>query len=105
MLEKTRKVLELISDDDLFANNDIRFVGGTALSYIISHRLSEDLDFAALELNPKEIIKVMSKYGAEKMEHDPTMKDYVHNDGEDIDNSYMKFMLDGVKIEFFCSTF
>ena len=30
---------------DLFKNFDIRFVGGTALSYRINHRLSEDFDF------------------------------------------------------------
>ena len=35
MLEKTQKVLEIISNDDIFKNNDIRFVGGTALSHII----------------------------------------------------------------------
>lgn len=45
MLEKTKKVLEIICNDDLFKNFDIRFVGGTALSYRINHRLSEDLDF------------------------------------------------------------
>jgi predicted nucleotidyltransferase component of viral defense system len=105
VLEKTQKVLELISNDDIFKNNDIRFVGGTALSHIIKHRLSEDLDFAAIKLNPKKIIKMMDNYGAIKMEHDPTMKDYVENDGEDIDNNYMKFMLNGVKVEFFTPPF
>ena len=43
--EKTKEVLEIICNDDLFKNFDIRFVGGTALSYRINHRLSEDLDF------------------------------------------------------------
>ena len=45
MLEKTKEVLEIICNDDLFKNFDIRFVGGTALSYRINHRLSEDFDF------------------------------------------------------------
>lgn len=31
MLQKTQEVLELIANDELFENNDIRFVGGTAL--------------------------------------------------------------------------
>ena len=43
MLQKTQEVLEFIANDELFENNDIRFVGGTALSYLIDHRLLEEL--------------------------------------------------------------
>ena len=32
MLQKTQEVLEFIANDELFENNDIRIVGGTALS-------------------------------------------------------------------------
>ena len=101
MLEKTQEVLNFIANDDLFKNNDIRFVGGTALSYLIKHRLSEDLAFASLEFPKEEILKTMLKYGAVKLEHNPTEEDYVKNDGGDINSHYMKFMLKGVKIEFF----
>ena len=101
MLEKTQEVLNFIANDDLFKNNDIRFVGGTALSYLIKHRLSEDLDFASLEFPKEEILKTMLKYGAVKLEHNPTEEDYVKNDGGDVNSHYMKFMLKGVKIEFF----
>jgi len=52
MLEKTKKVLDILAQDEFFKNNDIKFVGGTALSHLINHRLSEDLDFAMLEINP-----------------------------------------------------
>ena len=34
MLQKTQEVLELIANDELFENNDIRFVGGTALAQV-----------------------------------------------------------------------
>ena len=105
MLQKTQEVLELIANDELFENNDIRFVGGTALSYLIEHRLSEDLDFASLEVSSEEIEEVMKKYGAEKLEHDPTQEDYVTNEGEDINSHYIKFMLKGVKVEFFAPPF
>lgn len=43
MLQKTQEVLELIANDELFENNDIRLVGGTALSHLIDHRLLEEL--------------------------------------------------------------
>ena len=63
MLEKTKEVLEIICNDDLFKKHDIRFVGGTALSYRINHRLSEDLDFATLNLSPKDISNMIYQYG------------------------------------------
>lgn len=34
MLPKTKEVLDLIANDELFKKYDIRFVGGTALSYL-----------------------------------------------------------------------
>jgi hypothetical protein len=37
MLQKTKEVLELIANDELFVKFDIKFVGGTALSYLINH--------------------------------------------------------------------
>ena len=92
MLEKTKEILEIICNDDLFKNFDIRFVGGTALSYRINHRLSEDLDFATLKLSPKEISNMIFKYGGKIIDHDKTMEDYVSNDGADINYSYMKFL-------------
>ena len=105
MLKKTKNTLELIMNDDFFLKYDFRFVGGTALSHIINHRLSEDLDFASLELPCEEIEAFMKSYGAKKLEHDVTMEDYVTYDGEDIEISYMQFMLDGVKVEFFTPPF
>ena len=105
MLEKTKEILEIICNDDLFKNFDIRFVGGTALSYRINHRLSEDLDFATLKLSPKEISNMIFKYGGKIIDHDKTMEDYVSNDGADINYSYMKFLLSGVKVEFFTPPF
>ncbi len=108
MLPKTKEVLDFIANDELFKKYDIRFVGGTALSYLINHRLSEDLDFATLILEPyqvEEIEEMIKKYGGEKLEHNITMEEYTLNDGEDIDLIYIKFMINGVKIEFFTPPF
>lgn len=108
MLPKTKEVLELIANDELFEKYDIKFVGGTALSYLINHRLSEDLDFATLVLEPhhvEEIEKMINKYGGIKLERNITLEDYTANDGENIDLIYIKFMIDGVKVEFFTPPF
>jgi len=105
MLEKTKEVLELIANDKLFKDNDIRFVGGTALSYLIKHRLSEDLDFASSEIDLEEIEKMIKSYGGTRIEYDETMREYIENEGGDIEKSYLKFDLDGVKVEFFTPPF
>lgn len=105
MLEKTRKVLETISKHLLFAEHEIRFVGGTALSYLINHRLSEDLDFAMLELCRDKIEEMMLSYGATKIEHDLTANEYAKNEGSDLDEYHLKYILDGVKVEFFSPSF
>lgn len=101
MLEKTKKVLDKLSKDKLFANNDIRFVGGTALSYYINHRLSEDLDFATIDLNKELIDTAMLSYGATKIEHNNNMTDSATNDGFNLEDSYIVYMLDDVKVDFF----
>ena len=101
MLKKTKKALELIAHDQFFADYDVRFVGGTALSYMMQHRLSEDLDFATLKLPKDEIIKMMLKYGATKKEHSTFVIDSAANDGFDIDDCHVMFELNGVKVDFF----
>ncbi len=45
MTDKIKALLPLIQDHSLFKKYDFRLVGGTALSYHIEHRISEDLDF------------------------------------------------------------
>jgi predicted nucleotidyltransferase component of viral defense system len=107
MLEKTQKALELISKHDFFKKHDVRFVGGTALSYLINHRLSEDLDFAMAtsELPKDEIIEMMESFGAIKKKHSDYIIDSAINHGEDIDDSHIMFDLNGVKVDFFTPPF
>lgn len=105
MLEKTKNVLEVIANNQLFKQHDIRFVGGTALSYLINHRLSEDLDFAMLELCRDEVEAMMLSYDAMQINHENTVLDYVKNEGGDLYDYHLKYILDGVKVEFFVPPF
>lgn len=105
MLKKTNDALISLSSDKSFKDHDVRFVGGTALSYLIKHRLSEDLDFAMLELPKNEILELMQRHGAIKKEHNRVIIDTAMNDGEDIDDSHMMFDLNGVKVDFFTPPF
>jgi len=105
MLPKTKQVLDTLAKHDFFKSHDVKFVGGTALSYLINHRLSEDLDFAMLELCRDEIGELMHYYGGEMINHHPTAVDYAKNEGGDMYDYYLKYMLDGVKVEFFSPPF
>ena len=100
MLEKTQKVLDILCHDDLFKNHDIRFVGGTALSYYLEHRLSEDLDFTMLEFNYKVINDTMLKYSAVRINNNLN-EDVAINDGFYASDCYVTYKLNDVKIDFF----
>ena len=100
MLEKTKKVLDILCNDELFKNYDIRFVGGTALSYYLNHRLSEDLDFTMLKFNFKAINDTMLKYGAIRVENNLN-EDIVINDGFYASDCYVTYKLNNVKVDFF----
>jgi predicted nucleotidyltransferase component of viral defense system len=105
MLEKTRQVLDVLAQNEFFGRHDVRFVGGTALSYLINHRLSEDLDFAMLELPKDEINRLMRSFGAEEIAHSDTAVDYALNEGGDLYDCHLKYILDGIKVEFFTPPF
>ena len=80
MLEKTQKLLDILCNDRLFEDTDIRFIGGTALSYYLNHRLSEDLDFAMLKFDFEVIDNAMLKYGAIRINNNLN-EDETINDG------------------------
>ena len=56
------QLFEDIKEHHIFYNHDSRLVGGTALSYHIEHRISEDLDFFILDKLPKENIEKSINY-------------------------------------------
>ena len=61
------EVLEKIKESTLF-DDELFFIGGTALSYYINHRISEDIDIvSAKALNYKTIVPMISSLGAVKI--------------------------------------
>ncbi|MDD4969765.1 MAG: nucleotidyl transferase AbiEii/AbiGii toxin family protein [Paludibacter sp.] len=101
MTDAARDLLEKIKDDPLFHKHEFRFVGGTALSYHIGHRISEDLDFAfALPLPVFDIKSFAMKYRGSLIP-DPRASAFMINSGIDFDTRFLRYMIDGVKVEFF----
>ena len=101
MTSSVINVLNKIKDLDIF-EDDLYFVGGTALSYFIKHRVSEDIDIVSPKiLKYKNIIPIMQDLGAKKIEDENTFS--LRLAGMFPDEYILKFILDDVKIEFFCA--
>ncbi len=99
MTSSVINVLNKIKDSSLF-EDELFFVGGTALSYYINHRISEDIDITTLNpLDYKKIISTLISLGARKIEDENTTA--LRLAGLFPDEYILKFILDDLKIEFF----
>ena len=99
MTSSVINVLNKIKDSSLF-EDELFFVGGTALSYYINHRISEDIDITTLNpLDYKKIISTLISLGARKIEDENTTA--LRLAGLFPDEYILKFIFDDVKIEFF----
>lgn len=99
MTSSVINVLDKIKDSSIF-EDELYFVGGTALSFYINHRISEDIDITTLKaLDYRKLISVLVSLGAKKIEDENTTA--LRLVGLFPDEYILKFILDDVKIEFF----
>ncbi len=97
-LPETERVLNILSEDERV--KDYVFIGGSALSYYLNHRLSEDIDLAT----PDEFLK-MDKHIDRIMEN-LRQKGFTTDEGvESSASSASKrdFYVNNVKVTFFAS--
>ena len=99
MTVNVKKDIEKIYNSDIF-DEELYFVGGTALSFYLSHRISEDIDIVSSKtLNHRKIIPSMSVLGAKKLQDENITA--LRMAGLFPDEYVIKFVLDDVKLEFF----
>jgi predicted nucleotidyltransferase component of viral defense system len=99
MTSNVIRVLNKIKDSLIF-QDELYFVGGTALSYYINHRISEDIDIVSPNiLNYQKIVPTLISLGAKKIEDENTTA--LRLAGLFPDEYILKFIFDDVKIEFF----
>lgn len=99
MTADVTNVLDKICNDHVF-KNELYFAGGTALSYYLNHRISEDIDIVASKALPyKKLIPAIKALGAEKLQDENVTA--LRMAGLFPDEYMIKFLLDEVKIEFF----
>jgi len=101
MTDLAKNLLDKIKNDELFKKYPFVFVGGTALSYYIQHRVSEDLDFALSGDIPVYDVRAFALRYKGTYLSDPRASAFRINTGVDLDTRHIKFLIDGVKLEFF----
>ncbi len=99
MTVNVKNALEKICNNEIF-NDELYFIGGTALAFYLNHRISEDVDIVSVKtLNHRNIIPNMSVTGAKKLEDENVTT--LRLAGLFPDEYMIKFVLDNVKLEFF----
>jgi len=101
MTNEIKELLGKIEHDDIFENHPLYFIGGTALSVYLDHRISYDIDITSTELLPIPAMKAFAfPLKATHIPDRTKASAFRINSGKNLDNYYMKFMVDGVKLEF-----
>jgi len=101
MTNDIKELLEKIEHSDIFEKHPLYFIGGTALSVYLDHRISYDIDISSTALLPTSAIKAFAfPLKAIHIPDRASASAFRINSGENLDNYYMKFMVDGVKLEF-----
>lgn len=96
-------LLEQIKEIDVFETHPLYFVGGTALSYYLEHRISEDIDIIGTAPLPhKEITKAITTLGGTRLKDANAMA--LRLAGLFPDEHMLKFNLRGIKLEFFAAS-
>ena len=99
MLDKIEKLLLRFSEEDLF--REFYFIGGTALSYYLNHRISYDVDLISTEkLDVDSLSGLSIKYNARYIP-DKNESTFRINTGKNLREYKMAFNIDGIKVEFF----
>ena len=99
MTANVQQVLNKICNNEIF-NDELYFVGGTALAYYLNHRISEDIDIVSSKsLEHRKIIPSITALGAIKLQDENVTA--LRMAGLFPDEYMIKFVLDNVKLEFF----
>lgn len=102
MTNEIKTFLETIKAHPIFEQHPFFFVGGTALSAYLNHRVSYDIDIASTCKLPVSAIKAFAFAIGARAIADKNAAAFRINTGEEIENYHLKFMVNGIKLEFSC---
>jgi predicted nucleotidyltransferase component of viral defense system len=98
-LTEIKNLISQFSEDNLFEK--FYFVGGTAMSYYLNHRISYDIDLISTEkLDVDRLSGLSIKYSARYIP-DKNESTFRINTGNNLREYKMAFNIQGIKVEFF----
>jgi len=100
MTDGIKDLLEKIAYSDIFERYPLYFIGGTALSIYLNHRISYSVDITSREILPISAIKAFAYSMKATHIPDPKASTFKINSGKNLEDYYIKFMVDGIKLEF-----
>lgn len=102
MTNEIKELLEKIGQDDIFKKYQLYFIGGTALCVYLDHRISYDIDIASVGKLPTNAIKAFAFQlkNAQQINDQAIATAFKINKGEKLENYHLKYMVDGIKLEF-----
>lgn len=101
MTKEIASILANIQNHALFEKHNIYFMGGTALSTYLAHRISYDIDFIATAKLPVFAINAFAfSLGANPVQDRAKASAFRIKKGEELAHYHLKYMLHGVKMEF-----
>lgn len=100
MTNEIKELLERIKNHPIFDTDTLFFVGGTALSTYLNHRVSYDIDIASTGKLPVTQVKAFAFGMGARAITDKNASAFRINTGEEIENYHLKFMVNGIKLEF-----
>ena len=101
MTKEIENLLNKIQNHHIFEKYPFYFIGGTALSVYLDHRISYDVDISSTTPLPPAALKAFAfSLKATYIIDRAKASAFRINSGKQLDNYFMKFMVDGVKLEF-----
>ena len=101
MTKEIENLLNKIQNHHIFETYPFYFIGGTALSVYLDHRISYDVDISSTIPLPATALKAFAfSLKATYINDRAKSSAFRINSGKQLDNYFMKFMVDGVKLEF-----
>jgi hypothetical protein len=100
----TRAMFEYLSSSEAMKATGATLMGGTALTLLIGHRLSEDLDFFCfqdkLPVEVNSLIMLLKKTHSVHSTLTPSQISQARINGYNIEDYIREYLIDGVKVSF-----
>ena len=96
-----KELLEKLSKEQFLEDTKAMLIGGTAIAFYLKHRISYDIDITLPYHEILPPLDILKNYpNIKKLPLDTYIIEKAKDEGENIDNYYQRYSIDGVKVDF-----